>query len=513
MHPDLILINGRIYVGTSFERTASSVSVIEGRITEFNNLNYGPKTQVIDLGGRSVIPGFIDSHTHFCRYGRSLSELNLEGCKSIEESLEAVRKSVAMKQPGEWVRGMGWDQNLWARWPTRQDLDIAAPDNPVVLTRKDLHIVWVNSRALEFVGWGDNTPSPEGGQIDRNTTTGKLTGLIREKAVEEFLKLLPKETRREWINSIRTATPHFHKFGITSVHTMEGLDEFKTLSYLNETEGLNLRFYTLVAKSSLDDFSDNNLKTGSGDEFLRVGQLKIFLDGTLGSQTAEMLQPFERSDNLGMTYTSDFELTNLISRASSSGLSVAMHAIGDKAVRRAIDHLEKIKNKGFRNRIEHVQLINPVDLQRLQRLNLIASVQPIHLNADVDVAQEHWGKRSRYAYAFKSLKDNGMKLAFGSDCPVESPAVLPAIEVARNRCSIGGHKFHTEESLPMRDVLQAYTIGGAYASGEESIKGSLDIGKLADMVVLSEDPFDTENINNLEVMVTLFGGKTVYSKE
>jgi len=513
MQPDLILINGRIYVGTSFDQTASSVSVIDGRISEFNNLNRGPKTQVIDLGGRTVIPGFIDSHTHFCRYGRSLSEVKLEECKSIEESLESVRNSVATKQPGEWIRGMGWDQNLWNRWPTRQDLDVVAPNNPVVLTRKDLHAIWVNTRALELVGWGDNTKCPEGGQVDRNPATGKLTGLIREKAVEEFLKLLPKETRQEWISSIRTATQHFHKFGITSVHTMEGLDEFKTLSYLKGTEGLNLRFYTLVAKSYLDEFSGNNLKTGSGDEFLRVGQLKIFLDGTLGSQTAEMLQPFERSDNLGITYTNDCELTNLINRASSSGLSVAMHAIGDKAVRRAIDHLEKIKNNGFRHRIEHVQLIHPADLKRLRTLDLIASVQPIHLNADADIAQEHWGKRSRYAYAFKSLKTSGMRLAFGSDCPVESPAVLPSIEVARSRCSLRGQKFYNEESLPLRDVLQAFTIGGAYASGEESIKGSLDVGKLADMVVLSEDPFDTENIQNLEVMLTLFGGKTVYSKD
>ena len=511
MEPDIVLTNGRIYIGSSFDRAVSSVSVLAGRIAEVGEVSRGPKTEVVDLGGRTVIPGFIDSHTHFCYYGLSLSGINLDGVAPIEEAIEQVRQFVSNKPADEWIRGLGWNQNLWDRWPTRQDLDEVAPNNPVVLTRKDVHLFWVNTRALEAVGWGPHTPDPAGGQIDRDSVSGELTGVIREKAMEEFRNLMPPPSRQDWIDSIHAATPDFHRFGITSAHTMEGLDEFKALSYLNQTKGLGLRFHTLVAKANLDEFTDNGIRTGFGDEFLRVGPLKVFLDGTLGSQTAEMLQPFERSGGRGITYTTDEELTSLVDRATTSGISVAMHAIGDKAVRRAIDHFERVGRSGLRHRIEHVQLIDPDDLNRIGALNLIASVQPIHLSSDVEIAHEYWGERSRYAYAFKSLREAGMKLAFGSDCPVESPAVLPSIEVARNRRSLDGQNFFTEEALPLREVLQAFTIGGAYASGEEASKGSIGVGKLADMVVLSEDPFDTDNIHNLEVLMTLLGGKTVYS--
>ncbi len=513
MEPDVLLTNGRIYTGTAFDRTVSSVSVLSGRIAEIGDVSRGPKTEVIDLGGKTVMPAFIDSHTHFCNYGLSLSSINLDGVSPIEEALEQIREFVARKKPGEWIRGIGWNQNLWGRWPNRQELDRVAPHNPVVLTRKDFHLLWVNTRAIDAVGWNASTPDPEGGQIDRDPKTGELTGVIREKAMEIFRALIPQPSREDWIESIRIATRDFHRFGITSVHTMEGPDEFKTLGYLNQTEGLGLRFHALIARANLDEFVANGMRTGFGDEFLKVGPLKIFLDGSLGSQTAEMIRPFERTDNFGITYTNDDELESLVDRATSSGVAVAMHAIGDKAVRRAIDQFERLPASHLRHRIEHVQLIDPADLERLQKLDLIASVQPIHLSSDVRIAHEHWGDRSRWAYAFKSLRQHGMKLAFGSDCPVESPAVIPSIEAARNRQSFDGEDFFPEEALPVREVLQAFTIGGAYASGEEALKGSIDVGKLADMVVLSEDPLDTGNVGNIEVLRTLFAGKTVYFGE
>ena len=510
MQPDLVLTNGRIYTGTGFDKTASSVSVLAGRIAEIDDVGHGPDTEVIDLGGRTLIPGFIDSHTHFCNYGLGGTMVDLDGVAPIDRALERIRGFVQTKRSGEWVRGFGWNQNVWSRWPNKRDLDRIVPDNPVALMRKDVHLLWVNSRALETIGWGPSTPDPEGGRIDRDPETGELTGILREKAMELFRECIPVPARDEWIEAIHAATDKFHRFGITSAHTMEGLDEFRALSYLNQTEGLKLRFNTLVARNNLEEFADNGIRTGFGDEFLRIGSLKIFLDGTLGSQTAEMLQPFEHSDNFGITYTSDPELAELVDRATGAGISVAMHAIGDKAVRRAIDHFERVARSGLRNRIEHVQLVHPEDLERLERLNLIASVQPIHLSSDVEIAHEHWGGRSRWAYAFKSLRDHGMRLAFGSDCPVESPAVLPSIEVAHKRCSMAGQDFYTEEALSLGDIFRAFTIGGAYASGEESIKGSIDVGKLADMVVLSEDPFATENIRNVEVLRTMLGGETVY---
>lgn len=511
MEPDLVLTNGKIYVGPNFERTVSSISLIGNRISEIGDVSRGGKTKVIDLRGRTVLPGFIDSHTHFCYYGLSLSEINLSKVKPIEKAIEQVRRFVSTKPRNEWIRGVGWDQNLWGRWPTRQDLDKLTPNNPVVLTRKDVHVLWVNTKALDAVGWNAHTPDPSGGQIDRDPFTGQLTGIIRETAAEEFRKLIPSPSHQDWLDSINAATTNFQRFGITSVHTMEGLAEFKALSYLNQNKQLALRFHTLIAKGSLDEFADNGIRTGFGNEFLRIGPLKVFLDGTLGSQTAEMLKPFQHTESCGIAYTKDKELASLIDEATKSGISVAMHAIGDKAVRRAINQFERSETPGLRHRIEHVQLINPEDLIRLNPLKLVASVQPMHMRSDAEIAQTYWGERSRYAYAFKSLKNAGMKLAFGSDCPVESPAVIPAIDAAISRRTLDGQSFFPEEALSLRDVLQAFTIGGAYASGEEHTKGSIDLGKLGDMVVLSEDPFETANINNIEVLMTLLGGKTVYS--
>lgn len=510
MTPDLILNNGTIYTG-DLTQTAPSLSVAFGRIIALAELPAGPKTEVIDLKGQAVLPGFNDAHTHFCNYGLNLVRVNLEGLTSIEAAARTVGEYAARKKPGEWVRGFGWNQNLWDRWPVRQDLDRVSPHNPVALVRKDYHLLWVNSAALDRVGWTAATPDPPGGKIDRDAATGELTGVLREKAMSHFLARAPKPSAEECTEAIDRATGRFHRFGITSLHTMDidHTGEFQILQHLNQQRRLRLRFHSMIHRRDLENSVSIGLRTGFGNEFLSVGPVKLFLDGTLGSQTAEMLEPFENSDNRGIVLTEDDEAAEVLARASDSGISVAMHAIGDKAVWRAISHYRNAAPSGLRHRIEHVQLIHPEDLPKLRDLNLIGSVQPIHLVSDMEIVHQHWGQRGRFAYAFNSLRENGMHLAFGSDCPVESPDVLAGLHAAVYR-EKDGRVLYAEERLPLRDAILAYTLGGAYASGEEHLKGTIDVGKLADLVVLSEDPFTAPNLKHVAVTRTILGGKTMF---
>jgi len=515
MQPAVILTNGKIHAGADLDEIVDSVSIIGGRIVEVGALSQASRsaqTEVVDLRGHTVLPGFIDSHTHFCKYGLNLSRINLDGVTSVDKAVASVHETVALTAPGDWISGYNWDQHTLGRWPTRQDLDRVAPDNPVVLTRRDVHVVWANSKALEMVGINGSTQDPPGGQIDRNPEDGTPTGIVRETAIGLLLNAVPKPTREDWIAAIERARARFQSFGVTSVHTMEGLDEFATLAYLRQRGELGLRFHTLIAKPDLDRFIEGGLRTGFGDEWIRIGPVKVFLDGTLGSQTAEMIEPFEGTSTRGIVFSADDEVGPLVKKSVKAGISVAMHAIGDGAVRRAIGHFEQAPASQLRHRIEHVQLVHPDDLPRLRKLNLIGSVQPMFVISDFDVAYKYWGPRTRYAYAFKTIRDSGMKLAFGSDCPVEIPSVINAIDAACNRCAPDGRIFHKEERVSVREAIQAFTIGGAYASGEEHLKGSIEPGKLADFTVLSEDPFKTSHIKGLEVVMTILGGKTVYSR-
>jgi predicted amidohydrolase YtcJ len=512
LQPDLLLTNGNIYLGSGLSETARSVAVRDGRILAIGDVQTSQKTEVIDLRGHTVLPGFIDSHTHFCKYGLNLSRINLEGVSSVERAAQMVGQAALKATPGAWILGYNWDQHRLGRWPSRQDLDPVTPHNPVALTRRDVHALWVNSEALRIAGITVATPDPSGGRIERDAVTGEPNGILRETALPMVLGAIPKPGRDGLIEAVARASEKFHSFGVTSVHTMEGLDEFRTLAYLRQRGELGLRFHTLIAKADLDHFIQVGLRTGFGDEWIRIGAVKMFLDGTLGSQTAEMIEPFEGSPNRGIVYSSDDEVGPLVKKSVEAGISVAMHAIGDGAVRRAIGHFERAPISDLRHRIEHVQLVHPDDLERLRNLHLIGSVQPMFVISDFDVAYKYWGGRTRYGYAFRSLRDHGMNLAFGSDCPVEIPNVIDAIDAACNRRSADGRTFYEQEKLAVRDAIQAFTIGGAFASGEENLKGSIEPGKLADFTVLSDDPFRTSNIRGMDVVLTVVGGKTVYSK-
>ena len=485
-----------------------------------------PEGKAIDLGGRTVVPGFTDAHVHFMSYGISLKQVDLAEVPTLEEALERVAAGAADTPAGGWVHGRGWDHSLWegGAFPSRIDLDRFAPEKPVYLRRKCGHVGWANSRALELAGITADTPDPFGGAIDRDPGTGEPTGILKELAMDLVADLFEEPTLEEAMAAIKTATTNAHRLGITGVHTMEGAAALRALEQLEADGDLALRVLIQIPEENLDAAIQTGLRSGFGNARLRIGGVKMFADGALGARTAHMLEPFEgEPDNHGIPVATAEHLREQVGKASRAGLAAFVHAIGDRANREVLDAVEASRKAGeglqLRHRIEHTQLLHPDDIPRLTKLGVIASMQPIHATQDMLLADSLWGTRSAGAYAFRSLLDSGAMLAFGSDSPVEDLNVMKGIHAAvtRRRAdgSPGPEGWYPEQRLTVDETVYAFTAGAAYASGEEAIKGTLSPGKLADLVVLSQNIFaiDPMAILDTKVMATMFDGRFVYNHE
>jgi hypothetical protein len=478
-----------------------------------------------------VVPGFTDSHIHFLSAALNLERINLDGLDSKAKAVAAVAERVAQTPKGKWVRGYGWNHNLWdGRFPNKADLDAVAPDHPVVLTRKDYHVLWVNSRALEAAGITTETPDPPGGEIERDPATGEPTGILKEEACKLVYRVLPQPTAAERQAALKRAFTLAHSVGLTGVHEIlstnlfaEGLRDYLELAQRGE---LGLRVYLFIPRERLTEAITLGLRTGFGDEWVRIGPVKAFMDGTLGSQTADMVEPFKgQPHNRGLPILSAEEIRGLIARASDAGLACAVHAIGDAANRKVLDAIASYRRSArwrddlrLRHRIEHAQLVHPADIPRFGELGVIASVQPIHATSDMEIAERYWGERCATAYAYRSLLEAGAKLAFGSDAPVESWDVLAGIHAAVTRQRADGNPpggWYPEQRLTVAQAVHGYTLGAAYASGEEHLKGSITAGKLADFVVLSQDisQVPPEEILSIRVVGTVVGGQVRYWQE
>lgn len=517
---------GRIYTGDPRIPRATALAAVGGRVVavgEASDLRAAfPGFHRVSLHGATVLPGFIDSHIHLASLGLSLRRVDVRTCRSLREAVLAVAAAAAEAGPGEWIRGGGWDKNVWpeGRLPRREDLDPVSRDHPVVLHSKDGHAVWVNSAALARAGITAETPDPEGGLIVRDPTTGQPTGLLAERAVRLVVERMDPPSPEQLDQAILDAVRVAHAAGLTGVHVMEGPEVFSACQRLRRRGALTLRIHMMIPEDALDAAVALGARSGLGDPSLRVGGVKIFADGALGSQTASMLSPYDgQPDNWGVEVRTRDQLRDMVGRAASHGLAVAIHAIGDRANRWALDALaaarEETERWGLRHRIEHVQLLHPDDLSRLAALGVVASVQPIHCTQDREIAERYWGARCRYAYAFRSLLRCGTHLAFGSDAPVESLDVLAGIHAAVTRRRPGepeSRAWYPEERLTVEDAVRAYTQGAAYAAGEEGIKGKLLPGFLADFVALSGDPFEVpaDELLGLRVLLTVVGGETCY---
>jgi predicted amidohydrolase YtcJ len=523
---DLIVTNGTIHTMDPGRPIVDTLAIAGGRVVALGAeaLDWaGPKSVRLDLGGRAAIPGLTDAHLHLVWYGLSLQQVDLTGVRSPAEAAERVRARAGALPAGEWLLGHGWDRNLWSPpdLPGRAVLDRVAPARPVALRSKDGHVLWLNSQALAALGIGATTVDPQGGVIVREGPGGEPTGTLLEQAADDAWAGIPRPGRQGLRQAVLDAGERALSLGLTGVHNCEGSHELAACLDLWREGALPLRVYALLPREGLDLALGLGLQSGFGDSWLRIGHLKLFADGALGSHTADMLAPYEgEATNRGVTVLDDEALRGIVERAARAGIAPATHAIGDRANRRVLDVYAQTRPlwaaAGLRPRIEHVQLLAPGDLPRLAELGVVASMQPIHATSDMDMAEAYWGERCAGAYAWRSLLDAGTPLAFGSDCPVESLDPLAGIHAAVTRqrpdgTPVGG--WRREEALTVWEAVRAYTWGAAYAAGEEGEKGSLAPGRVGDLVVLSDDIFRVapEALSQVRAVATVCGGRVAYT--
>ncbi len=527
MQADLVLYNGDIHTMDRRHPRATAVAIYKDRFVALGSddamrsLLMGDG-YAVNLGGRTVTPGFIDAHIHFLSYGLSLREIDLVNTSTLAAAQERVRARSAETPPGQWLIGRGWDQSVWGdgAFPHKADLDAVTTLHPVFLRRKCGHVGWANSAALALAGITAQTPDPDGGEIERDDR-GEPTGILKENALGLMFKLLAEPTPEEAMDAVRVAMQNVHRMGIVGVHNLEGAAALRAMQQLRHTGELKLRVMAQIPEADLDAAIQLGLQSGLGDEFLRIGAVKVFSDGALGARTAWMIEPYEgEAGNYGIAVADAEHMKAVVDKAIRAGFAVFTHAIGDMANRVVLDAIESSRRAGnglnLRHRIEHAQVLHPDDLDRFAALGVIPSMQPIHCTQDMLVADKHWGARSRYAYAWRTLWDSGATLAFGSDAPVETPDVLQGIHAAVTRVRAdgtpGGNGWIPEERIAVHEAVRAYTAGAAYAGGEENLKGTITPGKLADLVVLSQDIFSINPMAILEtdVVATVFGGRFVH---
>jgi predicted amidohydrolase YtcJ len=518
LYADLILLNGNITTMNSEQPRAQAVAVKAGKFvavgTDKQILPYADEnTKKIDLHGKFVVPGFIDAHVHGAFLGRSLSQINLRDAKSVKEIQQKVRQRAEETPKGRWIIGNGWDQERLAenRYPSRFDLDAVTPNHPVLLIRVCGHLGVVNSEALKLAGIAKKTEAPEGGCIDSDLS-GVPSGVLRENALDLVFDILPKSTDEEVTHVCLLACQKMVEEGITTAHwIVNSASEMRVLQKLKERGILPLRVYALIPIEHLNNLAELGLSTGFGDEKLRIGSVKILLDGSLGGRTAALKQPYNDSPNTkGMMLYTHKQLKQFAEKAHEANLQLAIHVIGDKAAETVLDTLERIVKKtsraDHRHRLEHASVLNPQLINRAREIGVVVSVQPHFIVSDFWIPDRLGKPRARWTYAFKSLLQAGVLLMGGSDAPVEPVSPILGVYAAVAR------KTNRQERLTVEEALRMYTVNAAYGSFEECLKGSIEVGKFADLTVLSHDPYKTppQNLKDVKVEMTIVGGEVVY---
>ena len=525
---DTILHNGNIITLDDSAPRVNAVAISGGRIVSFGAddkiLSLATsKTIKLDLEKKTVVPGMTDAHLHWQWTSRALQEVNVFEVPDKQIALDRVAERVAQAAPGEWITGSGWTQDFWSdkAFPTAADLDRVAPDNPVYLRAKSGHAGWANSVALRQCSIANDTPDPEGGQIERDKS-GQPTGILLETAMILIARHIPEQTIGQLAEAMKSAQALALASGLTGFHDFDGPDCLRALQLLREQDALSLRVVKNINKEWIHHALELGLRWGFGDEWIRIGGLKIFADGALGPRTALMIEPYEgEPDNYGIRVTDKEEMMQLVSQASAAGLPSTIHAIGDLAVHDVLDVYEAVRKEEAerdeashtrRHRIEHVQIIHPDDVHRLAELDVIASMQPIHATSDYQMSDNYWGTRSQWAYNPRIQLDQGAVVAFGSDSPVDPFDPLRGIHAAVTRRrpdgSPGPEGWYPEAKLTAEEALRAYTIGSAYAAGMEHHLGKLAPGYLADLVVLDRDilAVPPDEILDIQVKATMVDG-------
>ena len=464
----------------------------------------------VDLGGRCVLPGFTDSHVHFPTWAVAQHEVRLEDTRSLDEALGRVREAVVDARPGRWLLGRGWRSGDWQPQvePTKERLDEIVGETPVALMARDSHSVWLSSAALARADGDLDAP---GGVVETDDR-GEPTGVLREESCWHFRDAYIETTDDEYVEAMRSALKLANSRGVTAVHDKDGwLGALRFWQRLESEGALTLRVRQSLPAEKADELADVGIASGFGGPRLELGYLKVFMDGTLGSQTARML------DGSGVEITSREEFAELIRTAARARFPVAVHAIGDRANRDALAAFEETRGDwqplGLRQRIEHAQLLAPEDVNRFAELGVAASVQFSHAPSDRDLADRLWAGKTDGAYAFRSLWDSGALLANGSDAPIEELDPLAGIRAGVLRTLDERPAWHPEQALTVEQALQATTVNPAWLAGDERRRGKLLPGYRADLVVLDRDPVacPPELLPEMQVVATMLGGVWVHN--
>ena len=524
---DLIVINAHIWTGNQARPQAEAMA-IRGDSILFVGANAevgqykSAQTEILDAQGNFITPGFIDTHVHFLTGGFNLSSVQLRDAKTPEEFSNRIKEFAATQEPGSWILGGDWDHENWGgELPSREWIDRYTPDHPVWVTRLDGHMSLANSAALKAAGIDNTVKDVMGGTIVRDKK-GNLTGVFKDNAMGLVSRKIPPPGPKQVDDALQAGMRYVASNGVTSVHHMVGYMD--ALERARDNHALLTRIYAMMPLDQWAGLKEKVQKEGRGNEWLKIGGLKGFVDGSLGSHTAAFFDPYtDAPTDSGFFINTEGQLYNWISEADKAGLQVIVHAIGDRAINTLLNIYDRVEtengSKDRRFRIEHAQHIAPADIPRFAKLNVIASMQPYHAIDDGRWAEKTIGpERIKTTYAFKSLFDAGAKVAFGSDWFVAPPVPLYGIYAAVTRRTLDGKNpdgWVPEQKVTVGQALTAYTANAAYASFEEGIKGSLEPGKLADFVIIDRDltKIDPEEIKDAKVLQTFVGGKPVYKRE
>jgi len=528
---DLVITNAKVWTGDKSLPIAQAVAVLGDRIVAVGSNAAadawrGPNTKVIDAGGKLLLPGFNDAHVHFVSGGQQLDNVQLNDATSPQEFARRIVERVKITPKGEWILGGNWDETKWnpPNMPTKDLIDAATPDTPVFVSRYDGHMGLANSVALRLAGITAKTPDPPGGQIVRDAK-GNPTGALKDAATDYIDKVIPELTHDQRMQVVKRALAHAASLGVTSVQHMEaGYADIAVYSELLRRGELTTRIYAAPLITHVDDHAKIGIGRAFGGPYLRIGALKAYADGSLGSGTAYFYEPFLNQGNNRGLLSDEMQPISLMRdrmmKADEASLQICTHAIGDEGISTILDlYTDVIRAHGDadrRFRIEHAQHMAAKDFERFAQLHVIASVQPYHAIDDGRFAEDHIGHdRASRTYAFRTFLDHGVRLAFGTDWEVAPLNPLLGVYAAVTRATLDGKNpngWFPEQKLTVAEAVEAYTMGSAYAEFQEKEKGSITPGKLADMVLLSDDIFSIvpTKIHDAQVLKTIVGGRVVW---
>lgn len=528
--PKIAFINGKIYTVNEKLPFAEAVITQGEKIVFVGSQRDAEElieknTKKIDLKGRLMLPGFIDNHTHFAHGGFYLLGIDLRPAKSTQEFKQLVKEYVNQHE-GKWITGGYWDHEQWEinNLPTKEMIDDFSPNTPIFISRLDGHMALANSYALKLAGITKDTPSPEGGLIVKDKKTGEPTGILKDLAKDLIDSIIPEPSLEEYKQATLRALQEARENGITSIQDITHKNDLTTYQNLEKEGLLSCRIYTRLPLSEYKDLVNSGIQVGSGSDKLKIGSLKEFADGSLGSSTALFFEPYDQDPStcgLAMDVVTDGRLKEWSFDADKNKLQISIHAIGDNANYLMLNLFEEIIDVNpkwdRRFRIEHAQHVRFEDILRFAKLGIIASVQPYHCIDDGVWAEKRIGDRIKYTHPYKSFLDANVKTCFGSDWPVAPLNAIYGIYAATTRRTLDDNNpngWIPEQKISVEDAIRCYTINNAYAAFEENIKGSIEVGKLADLVVLSDDIFSINpvKIKDVKVDMTVFDGKIIYMR-